>query len=64
MPLMRHNNSSDNRESHTHALWFCREKWIENALEITGGYAGAGVADTNFSDVVRKVRGYANFTLI
>lgn len=61
---MRLDNSSDNREPHTHTLGFCREKWIKDALEISSGYAGAGVADPNFYDVVRKIRNYANFTLI
>jgi hypothetical protein len=50
--------------SHTHTLRLCREKRIEDALEIAGRYTGAGIANPDFRAGARKVRGYADFALL
>ena len=49
LSVMRFDDSADNRKPHTHTLPLCREKRIEDALEISGRYAGAGVADPDFA---------------
>ena len=54
-------DGADDRKSHAHAVRLCREKRIEDALEIAGRYTGAGVANPDFCVGARKVRGYADF---
>src|SRR2546429_9722406 len=60
---MRFDYGADNRKSYAHALRLCREKRIEDILEIAGRYTGAGVANPDFCAGARKVRGYADLAL-
>ena len=41
--MVRFDDGADDRKSHADALRFCREKRIEDVLEIAGRYTGAGV---------------------
>ncbi len=58
---MRLDNGADNRKSHTHALRLCREKRVENILDILGPDTGTGVADLDFRRGARMVGGYTDF---
>lgn len=61
---MRFNNRSDNHQSHPHAMRLCREKWIEDVLQIVSRDTRTGVAYLDFRGGAAKSGRYMDLALI